>query len=76
MAKNLQFQIKYTGGGYLDSNIAISSIPELKEKFDFVGQSVHMPEAFNSANGVPYPIDFWMTPNGEDIKWEIKTMFL
>lgn len=74
MAKNLQFQIKYTGGGYLDSNIAISSIPELKEKFDFVGQSVHMPEAFNSANGVPYPIDFWMTPNGEDIKWEIKTM--
>ena len=74
MAKNLQFQIKYTGGGYLDSNIAISSIPELKEKFDFVGQSVHMPEAFNSANGVPYPIDFWMTPNGEDIKWEIKTI--
>lgn len=74
MAKNLQFQIKYTGGGYLDSNIAISSISELKEKFDFIGQSVHMPEAFMSTNDVPYPVDFWMTPNGEDVKWELKNI--
>ena len=74
MAENLQFQINYAGGGYVDANVSVSKISELVDKFDFIGQSVHMTEAFSGIKGVTYPIDFWMTPKGEDIKWEIKTM--
>lgn len=64
----------YVKGRYLDANVSVSSISELINKWDFDGQSVHMPNAFESSNGIPYPIDFWYTPYGDDIKWEIKTM--
>ena len=64
----------YVKGKYLDSNTSAFSIEELLNKYDFDGQSIHMPEAFLSENEVPYPIDFWLVPNGEDIKWEIKTL--
>ena len=74
MAKNLQFQINYTGQGYLDSKTSVASISELAQKWDFEGQSVSMPTAFVGKNDIPYPIDFWLTPYGEIDKWEIKTM--
>lgn len=64
----------YVKGRYLDANVSVSSISELINKWDFDGQSVHMPNAFESSNGIPYPIDFWYTPYGDDIKWEIKTV--
>ena len=64
----------YVKGRYLDANISVSTISDLINKWDFDGQSVHMPNAFESANGIPYPIDFWYTPYGEDIKWEIKAL--
>ena len=76
MAEVLDSKI-YVNGGYLDDNITALSIAELIEKANgnsfFLGQSVHMPEAFYSVNEIPYPIDFWSVPNGEDIKWEFKT---
>ena len=74
MAKNLQFQINYTGQGYLDSKTSVASFSELAQKWDFEGQSVSMPTAFMGKNDIPYPIDFWLTPYGEIDKWEIKTM--
>ena len=74
MAEKLQFQINYAGGNYIDDSVSVSSISELASKFDFIGQSVHMTEAFVGVNEVPYPVDFWMVPNGEDIKWEVKSM--
>ena len=64
----------FVGGGYLDSNMSVTSINELANKLEFLGQTLMMPEAFYGANELPYPIDFWSTPNGEDIKWEIKTL--
>lgn len=77
MATRLDDKI-FVNGGYLDSNISVTSIAELIEKESsnafFLGQSVHMPEAFTSVNEIPYPVDFWSTPNGENIKWEIKNM--
>ena len=77
MAKVLDSKI-YVNGGYLDNNISVSNISELLEKENsnafFLGQSVYMPIAFESSNGAPYPIDFWSVPNGEYIKWEIKTI--
>ena len=74
MAENLQFQINYAGGSYVDASVSVTSISELVDKFDFIGQSVHMTEAFVGVNEVPYPVDFWMIPNGEDVKWCIKFM--
>ena len=74
MAENLQFQINYAGGSYVDASVSVTSISELVDKFDFIGQSVHMTEAFVGVNEVPYPVDFWMIPNGEDVKWCIKSM--
>ena len=75
MANRIDDNFLYSGG-YLDANTQVSSISELIEKGNgttmFLGMSVHMPDAFNSTQGVPYPIDFWITPNGDDIKWEIK----
>ena len=77
MAKRVDENYLYSGG-YLDANLQVSSINELIEKGSsdtmFLGMSVHMPEAFNSTQGIPYPIDFWSTPDGEDIKWEIKNV--
>lgn len=74
MAKQLTEKI-FISGGYLDSNASISSISELKDKLAFLGQSVHMPIAFENINGVPYPIDFWSIPTVDgDVKWEIKTL--
>ena len=73
MAQKLSDKI-FVNGGYLDANTVVSSISELKTKFNFIGQSIHMPIAFESVNEVPYPVDFWSTPNGEDVKWEIKTL--
>ena len=68
----------YVGGVYLDANISVADITELSQKAlsddFFLGMEVKMPEAFYSVNEIPYPIDFWSTPNGEDIKWEIKSM--
>lgn len=74
MAKNIQYQFNYTGTGYLDSKMSVSSIDELIAKWDFEGQSVSMPSAFVGSNGVPYPVDFWLIPYGDIDKWEIKTM--
>lgn len=74
MAKQIQFQVEYTGQGYLDSKTSVSSISELINKWDFEGQSVSMPNAFVGKNGIPYPIDFWLTPFGEIDKWEIKSL--
>ena len=75
MAERLNSKI-YVNGGYLDDNISVTSISELLEKETsnsfFLGQSIYMPEAFFSANEIPYPVDFWSVPNGEGIKWEIK----
>jgi hypothetical protein len=77
MAKVLDSKL-YVDGGYLDSNISVSSVTELIEKVNmnsfFLGQSVHMSEAFYGVKEIPYPIDFWSVPNGDDIKWEIKSM--
>ena len=77
MAERLNDKI-YVNGGYLDDNISVSSISDLiaKESSNsfFLGQSVHMPEAFLSTNEIPYPVDFWSVPNGENIKWEIKSI--
>ena len=68
----------YVGGAYLDANISVADITELSQKAlsdgFFLGMEVKMPEAFYGFNENPYPIDFWSTPYGEDIKWEIKTM--
>ena len=68
----------YVGGAYLDANISVADITELSQKAlsndFFLGMEVKMPEAFYSVNEIPYPIDFWSTPYGEDIKWEIKAM--
>ena len=64
----------FVSTGYLDGNVSVNTIDELLDKFDFFGQSLHMPEAFIGANEVPYPIDFWSTPNGENVKWEIKAL--
>lgn len=65
----------YVNNGYLDANISVTTLEELKGKYDFDGQSIHMPVAFNSADDVSYPIDFWMVPNGNGgIKWEIKNI--
>ena len=68
----------YVGGAYLDANISVAGITELSQKASsdgfFLGMEVKMPEAFYGVNENPYPIDFWSTPYGEDIKWEIKTM--
>ena len=68
----------YVGGVYLDANISVADVTELSQKAlsddFFLGMEVKMPEAFYSVNEIPYPIDFWSTPNGEDIKWEIKSM--
>lgn len=64
----------YVGGGYLDSSISVNNISELMDKLDFLGQSIHMPEAFVGVNDIPYPLDFWSTPNGEDVKWELKSV--
>lgn len=68
----------YIPNGYLDANTEVRSIDELVEKISdasvFFGMSVHMPEAFRNAQGVPYPIDFWITPNGGSLKWEIKNV--
>ena len=61
----------YVSNGYLDANLSVATLEELKVKYDFDGQSIHMPVAFKSAD----PIDFWMVPNGNgDIKWEIKNI--
>lgn len=73
MATRLMDKV-FVKGGYLDSNVSVTSISELIDKYDFDGQSVHMPEAFLSTDEVPYPVDFWYIPNGDDIKWEIKTI--
>ena len=77
MAERLNTKI-YVNGGYLDENISVTSIAELLAKESsnsfFLGQSIHMPEAFFSNNEIPYPIDFWSVPSGENIKWEIKTL--
>ena len=68
----------YVDGTYLDANISVADITELSQKVSsngfFLGMEVKMPEAFYGVNENPYPIDFWSTPYGEDIKWEIKTM--
>ena len=64
----------YIKGGYLDSNVSVTSLSDLINKYDFDGQSIHMAEAFFSTDDVAYPIDFWYVPNGDDIKWEIKTI--
>ena len=68
----------YVGGAYLDANISVSTITELSQKAlsndFFLGMEVKMPEAFYSVNDNPYPIDFWSTPYGDGIKWEIKSM--
>ena len=68
----------YVGGAYLDANISVADITELSQKAlsndFFLGMEVKMPEAFYSVNEIPYPIDFWSTPYGEDIKWKIKSM--
>lgn len=64
----------YVKGKYLDSNVSVSSLSELINKWDFDGQSVHMPNAFESTKGISYPLDFWYTPYGDDIKWEIKNV--
>ena len=68
----------YVDGAYLDANISVADITELSQKVSsngfFLGMEVKMPEAFYGVNENPYPIDFWSTPYGEDIKWEIKTM--
>lgn len=73
MATRLTDKI-YVSGGYLDSNMTVSSIDELKSKFDFIGQTVHMSEAFVGVNDIPYPLDFWSIPNGDDVKWVVKTI--
>lgn len=64
----------YIKGSYLDSNVSVTSLSDLINKYDFDGQSIHMAEAFFSTDDVAYPIDFWYVPNGDDIKWEIKTI--
>ena len=75
MARQIQDSLIYTGG-YLDANTQAGSITELLNlgtgNTAFLGMSVHMPAAFESTLGVPYPVDFWLTPDGEDIKWEMK----
>ena len=73
MATRLTEKI-YVSGGYLDANMTVSSIDELKSKFDFIGQTVHMSEAFVGVNDIPYPLDFWSIPNGDDVKWVVKTI--
>ena len=77
MAERLNSKI-YVNGGYLDDNISVANIPELLAKESsnsfFLGQSIHMSEAFLSANEIPYPVDFWSVPSGENIKWEIKSI--
>ena len=74
MAKQLTEKI-FVSGGYLDSSVSVNSLGELKDKLAFLGQSVHMPMAFENASGIPYPIDFWSTPTiDEDVKWEIKSL--
>lgn len=62
----------FVSTGYLDKNISVKNIAELVDKYNFDGQSVHMPEAFMGVNGVPYPLDFWLIPYNGDVKWEIK----
>ena len=68
----------YVNGSYLDANLTVTTFQDLIDKVSsngfFLGMEVKMPEAFYSTNEVPYPIDFWSTPNGEDIKWEIKNL--
>ena len=68
----------YVNGTYLDANVVVSDINGLLEKVSsdsfFLGMEAKMPEAFYGVNEIPYPIDFWSIPNGEDIKWEVKTM--
>jgi hypothetical protein len=74
MAKQLIEKI-FVSGGYLDSNASVNSLGELKDKLAFLGQSVHMPMAFENTSGVPYPIDFWSVPTiDEDVKWVIKSL--
>lgn len=64
----------FVSGGYLDGNQSVVNISELNSKLSFLGQSLYMPTAFTSTKGWPYPIDFWSVPNGDGIKWEIKTL--
>lgn len=75
MARQIQDSLIYPGG-YLDANTQAKSITDLLSKNEsntmFFGMSVHMPAAFENTLGVPYPVDFWLTPDGEDVKWEIK----
>jgi hypothetical protein len=33
-----------------------------------------MLDAFVGVNDISYPLDFWSTPNGDDVKWEIKSI--
>lgn len=67
----------YVSGQYLDRSVFVRSIQELLSKTDtdsfFLGISIHMPEAFSGSAGIPYPLDFWSIPYGNDVRWCIKT---